>query len=206
MRDSLRFPENFLWGAATAAHQIEGGNRNTDWWRSEERRQLPHRSGDACDSWNLHREDTRLLRELGLNAYRLSVEWARVEPVPGIFNDAALAHYRAILEDLRLNRIEPVVTLHHFTNPLRLADRGAWTATEMPQRFAAYAERVARYLGDLVHWWVTINEPNVFGNFGYLTGVWPPRRERDFSGYLRHLRGCARGHALARQALRSVDP
>src|SRR5207302_8768339 len=88
--DELRFPDGFLWGAATAAHQTEGQNWNTDWWQSEQLGLVPYRSGDACQSWHRWREDLELVRELGLNAYRLSVEWARIEPRPNVFDEGAL--------------------------------------------------------------------------------------------------------------------
>src|SRR5438105_4006879 len=106
----MRFPDGFLCGAATAAHQIEGNNFNNDWWRAEEAGRLPHRSGIACDSWNRWPEDIQLLREMGLNAYRLSIEWARIEPEAGHFDQAALDVYRRQLEALRQAGIEPVVT------------------------------------------------------------------------------------------------
>jgi beta-glucosidase len=131
---------------ATAAHQVEGQSRNSDWWHSETRGLVPHRSGDACDSWNRYREDIELLRWLGVNAYRLSVEWARIEPEPGRFDQSALDHYRRLLETLRVAGIEPIVTLHHFTNPIWLTRAGAWANPQVVPRFAAYAERVGREL------------------------------------------------------------
>src|SRR3982074_2754149 len=152
----MRFPEGFLWGAATAAHQIEGNNVHNDWWRAEEAGVLPHRSGEACDSWNRWADDIRLLQEMGLNAYRLSVEWARIEPEPGRFDQTALDTYRRMLEAMHAAGIEPLITLHHFTKPAWLADRAGWRNREAVPRFARYADRVSRSLGDLVHWWVTI--------------------------------------------------
>jgi beta-glucosidase/6-phospho-beta-glucosidase/beta-galactosidase len=113
---AMRFPDGFLWGAATAAHQIEGNNLHSDWWRSENEGRLP-RSGDACDSWNRWADDVDLLEQIGLNAYRLSVEWARIEPEPGRFDQAAIDTYRRLFEALREAHIEPMVTLHHFTSP-----------------------------------------------------------------------------------------
>jgi beta-glucosidase len=199
----VRFPHGFLWGAATAAHQIEGNNVRNDWWRAEEAGVLPHRSGDACDSWNRWADDIRLLQEMGLNAYRFSVEWARIEPEPGHFDQAALDTYRHMLESMHAAGIEPLVTLHHFTNPAWLADRAGWANPEVVGRFGAYADRVARNLGDLVRWWVTINEPSILGLKGYLEGSWPPRRPGDLRGYLRLMRHTARAHITARRALRA---
>jgi beta-glucosidase len=199
----MRFPNGFLWGAATAAHQIEGNNVRNDWWRAEEAGVLPHRSGDACDSWNRWADDIRLLQEMGLNSYRFSVEWARIEPDPGRFDQTALDAYRRMLAAMHAAGIEPLVTLHHFTNPVWLADRGGWASSEVVPRFAAYADRVSRSLGDLVRWWVTINEPSILGLKSYIEGSWPPFRPWDPRGYLRLLRYSARAHVAGRQALKA---
>ncbi|MGI9147358.1 MAG: glycoside hydrolase family 1 protein [Chloroflexota bacterium] len=201
----VRFPYGFLWGAATAAHQIEGNNVHNDWWRAEQAGLLP-RSGDACDSWNRWADDIRLLQEMGLNAYRLSVEWARIEPEPGRFDQTALDTYRRMLMSMRAAGIEPLVTLHHFTSPVWLADRGGWSNPEVALRFADYADRVSRSLGDLVRWWVTINEPSILGLKGYIEGSWPPLRPRDVGGYLRLMRHTAQAHRLGRQALKANRP
>jgi beta-glucosidase len=202
----MRFPDGFLWGAATAAHQIEGNNVNNDWWRAEEGGLLPHRSGDACDSWNRWSQDIELLSQIGLNAYRLSIEWARVEPSPGHWDQAALDVYRRQLEGLKQAGIEPLVTLHHFTNPQWLAERGGWSNPDVVPRLANYADRVARQTSDLVKWWITINEPSILGLKGYIEGSWPPLRPMDLRGYVRLMRHAARGHVLARQALTSHRP
>jgi beta-glucosidase len=202
----MRFPDGFLWGAATAAHQIEGNNVNNDWWRAEEAGLLPYRSNGACDSWNCWSDDIALLRQIGLNAYRLSIEWARIEPEPGRFDQAALDVYRRQLEALKQAGIEPLVTLHHFTNPGWLAERGGWTNPEVAPRLANYADRVARQTSDLVKWWITINEPSILALKGYIEGTWPPHRPMDLRGYVRLMRHAARGHALARHALRSHRP
>jgi beta-glucosidase len=202
----MRFPHGFLWGAATAAHQIEGNNVRNDWWRAEEAGVLPHRSGDACDSWNRWADDIRLLQEMGLNAYRMSVEWARIEPEPGRFDQSALDTYRRMLEAMHAGGIEPLITLHHFTNPAWLADRSGWANAEVVGRFATYADRVARSFGDLVRWWVTINEPSILGLKGYLEGTWPPGRAGDLRGYLRLMRHSARAHVAGRQALKANRP
>src|SRR5437763_1399982 len=203
---AMRFPDGFLWGAATAAHQIEGNNVNNDWWRAEAAGLLPHRSDDACDSWNRSTEDIALLSRIGLNAYRMSVEWARIEPEPGRFDQGALDTYRRMLVAMRRAGIEPLVTLHHFTNPAWLADRAGWSNPDVVQRFARYAERVVRSMGDLVHWWVTINEPSILGLKCYIEGSWPPFRPLDLRGYLRLMRHAARAHVAARQALRASQP
>ena len=137
----LSFPRGFFWGAATAAHQIEGNNTNSDWWQAEQTGLLPHRSETACDSWTQLARDIDLLKDIGLNAYRLSVEWARIEPYPGRFDQVALDNYRAQIEALKHAGIEPMVTLHHFTNPRWLADQGGWTNPDVVPRFVDYSAR-----------------------------------------------------------------
>jgi beta-glucosidase len=204
--DDLTFPPGFLWGAATSAHQTEGQNRNTDWWASEQEGRVPHQSGDACGSWDRWQDDLRLLRQLQLNAYRMSVEWARIEPRPGEFDRAALDHYREILREVRAAGMEPIVTLHHFTNPLWLSEGGGWRRPEVVRRFAGYTRQVAMHLGDLVQWWVTINEPTVFGLFGYIAGVWPPHRCNDVAGYFLQVRHALAAHRAARRVLQQHSP
>src|SRR5690606_8900844 len=120
-----------LWGAATAAHQVEGNNRLNDWWDWE---QLPgrifdgSRSGDACDHWNRYEQDFDLLKCLNHTSHRFSIEWSRIEPEPGQFDDVALEHYRQVIAALRARGMEPIVTLHHFTNPAWLGRSGGWTS------------------------------------------------------------------------------
>jgi beta-glucosidase len=170
------FPDGFTWSTATAAHQIEGGNWNNDWWRWEHTpgSGVAEPSGDACDSWNRWDEDADLVASLGLGAYRFSVEWARIEPEAGLWSVAALDHYRRQCEGLRARGIEPVVTLHHFTTPRWLADRGGWESAEVVELFGRYAELVATHLGDVVSRFCTINEPNIVTSIGYGHGAFPP--------------------------------
>ena len=163
-------PEGFLWGAATAAHQIEGNNTTSDFWAREAAGDTPHLrepSGDACDSYHRYGEDIRLLAEAGLHAYRFSVEWARIEPVDGRFSRAQLLHYRAMIDACHAHGVAPVITLHHFTNPLWFTSGGGWLRPDAVARFAAYVEYVSEILHD-VEWVVTINEPNMDALFGAL--------------------------------------
>ena len=171
-----RFPEGFGWSTATAAHQIEGGNWNSDWWWWEHApgSGVAEPSGDACDSWHRWEEDADLVASLGLDSYRFSVEWARVEPEDGWFSIATLDHYRRQCEGLLARGVEPVVTLHHFTTPRWLTGRGGWEQTDAADRFAAYAERVAAHLGDLAARFCTINEPNIVASVGWGLGAFPP--------------------------------
>src|SRR5665811_1684578 len=172
----LHFPDGFLWGTATAAHQIEGGNTNCDWWRFEHTAGSGclDSSGDACDSWNRFEEDLDLVAQFGLNSFRFSVEWARIEPAPGEFSVVALDHYRKVIEACRARSIVPIVTLHHFTLPLWVADAGGFESPQIVEWMARYAGEVARALGDGIGIACTINEPNIVAVMGYLFGIFPP--------------------------------
>lgn len=153
----------FLWGVATAGHQVEGNNLNADIWLLEQVRntRFAEASGDACD--NLHRwhEDIAIAADLGLNCFRFSIEWSRIEPAPGEFSEAWLDHYARVAAACRDAELAPVVTLSHFTSPRWFACRGGWNDPEAPTRFAAFAERAARRLAPLVSHVVTFNEPNL---------------------------------------------
>jgi beta-glucosidase len=178
----IRFPEGFRWGTATAAHQIEGGNVNNDWWDLEHDPSsgCVEPSGDACDSYHRYPEDIALVADLGLDFYRFSLEWSRIEPEEGEFSRAALDHYRRMLATCRERGVEPVVTFHHFTHPRWLAARGTWEAPDAPDLFARYCERATEHLGDLIGTAGTLNEPNVVATMGWRHGVFPPRvRDRD---------------------------
>ncbi|WZH38641.1 MAG: family 1 glycosylhydrolase [Microbacterium enclense] len=156
------FPSSFLWGASTAAHQVEGNNVNSDWWELEHTGEeaIAEPSGDAADSFHRYPQDIALLGELGLGAYRFSFEWARIEPEQGYFSRAMLQHYRRMVDTTIQAGLVPVVTLHHFTNPRWFAKQGGWSAAGAVDAFARYVETVAPLLHD-VPWVVTINEPNM---------------------------------------------
>jgi beta-glucosidase len=172
------FPDGFRWGTATAAHQIEGGNTNNDWWRWEHTpgSGVVEPSGDACNSWHLWPEDADIVAGLGLDDYRFSIEWSRIEPAPGEWSTAAIDHYRRICDGLRERGIEPVVTLHHFTTPLWLADMGGWEKREAVARFGEFCHRSAAALGGSAGRVCTLNEPNVVATMGYVMGMFPPGR------------------------------
>mgnify|MGYP003110944067 FL=1 len=144
------FPEGFIWGTATAAHQVEGNNTSNDFWLMEhtEPTMFKEPSGDACDQFHLYEQDVRLLKELGFNAYRFSVEWARVEPEKGEVSNAALEHYRRMTAFVRAQGLTPIVTLHHFTSPLWFACEGGFASEDGPAHFANYAGIMADVLGD----------------------------------------------------------
>ena len=175
------FPPGFLWGTATAAHQVEGGNWNNDWWAWEHKpgSACVEPSGDACDHFNRYHDDIRLLAELGFSMYRFSLEWSRIEPAEGEFSRVAIDHYSRMVGACREVGIEPVVTLHHFTSPRWLAARGGWANAETAGLFERYVERVMAALGDELRLVCTINEPNVVATMGYLVGLFPPGEQDD---------------------------
>jgi beta-glucosidase len=157
------FPEDFVWGTATAAHQVEGQNVCSDFWALEHAPGTIFRepSGDACDQLHRYAEDIARLAELGFGAYRLSVEWARIEPEEGSFSRAALGHYRRVLACCHEHGIAPCVTYHHFTSPAWAVGDGGWESTRIIDRFLRYCERVTSDLGDLMSIACTLNEPNI---------------------------------------------
>jgi len=204
-----RFPEGFLWGTASAAHQVEGDNRNCDWWEFE---QQPGRiaNGDtseiANDNYHRYREDFALLREMNQNAHRLSIEWSRIEPSEGVFDSRQIRHYRDVLGELREQAILPMVTLHHFTNPLWFTRKGGWTSPGSTQAFLTFVNHVADELGDLVGMWCTINEPALFAANGWLVGEFPPGHQGDIAGMYRVNSNLYRAHELAYLAIKKRWP
>jgi beta-glucosidase len=214
----LRFPEGFRWGCATAAHQVEGGNTNNDWYAWEQAEGHIHggqKSDRACDWWRDAEADLRLAAQMGQNAHRLSVEWSRIEPREGLWDDAAIDRYRAILRFMRDNGIEPMVTLHHFTTPLWLVERGGWENPATISLFERFAGKVARALGEYCDLWITLNEPLNYALLGWLSGAprdrmhaqnsFPPGKH-DLFLMLKVVENLFRGHGAAYHALHREQP
>jgi beta-glucosidase len=199
------FPDRFLFGTATSAHQVEGGNVNSDWWEWEHREGTPcaEPSGDACDFYHRYRDDIALMARLGFNAFRFSIEWARIEPEEGEFSSAALGHYRRLLECCQEHGITPFVTFLHFTLPRWLAARGGYLLPDFPRLFARYAHESAAALGDIIGYACTINEPEGLGEGGYVIGVNPPGRKGDMEAMWRVAEHALEAHQLASVAIRS---
>jgi beta-glucosidase len=168
-----KFPDGFYWGAATASYQVEGGIENTDWAEAARAKRVPL-CGIACDHYNRYEEDFDSAQSLGHNAHRFSVEWARIEPEEGVFNEKEIVHYRAVLEALHARGMKPYITLWHFTLPLWFSEKGGFEREDAPEVFARYCAYVVSKLGDLCSDFSTMNEPNVFGSNGWLRGSWPP--------------------------------
>ena len=158
----LTFPDGFFWGAATAGHQIEGGNVNSDWWPREVApgTDIPEPSGDAADSYHRYREDIALLARSGLDTYRFSLEWSRIEPAEGMVSRAALAHYQRVIDCCHEFGVRPAITIYHFTTPRWFADGGGWRDPASVDRFVRFVEIVLPLLTTASHVF-TINEPNI---------------------------------------------
>ena len=198
-----------LIGAATAAVQIEGGDTGNQW---HEFAQVPGRIVDgstptpATDHWTRWQEDTDLLSELGLQVYRLGIEWSRIEPEPGRIDESAVEHYRTELAELGRRGIRPLVTIHHFSHPRWFEARGGWTAPDAVETYLAHVERVVTRFGDLVSEWVTINEPNVYATGGFLFGEFPPGRTGAWSDIRAVLHAMARAHCRAYHLIHDLQP
>jgi beta-glucosidase len=202
------FPRDFRWGTATSSHQVEGNNTNNDWWAWEQQPgRIVHdgRSGRACNWWEDAERDLSQAAALGTNAHRLSIEWSRVEPRPGVFDRNALDRYRQILQSLHERSIEPMVTLHHFSNPIWLAEAGGWAQETVVNAFERYVRKVVEHLGDLVPLWITINEPMVYATLAYLAvdRSFPPGKNspRLVAQVVRHM---LMAHAAAYHAIHEL--
>ncbi|MBI2624538.1 glycoside hydrolase family 1 protein [Candidatus Parcubacteria bacterium] len=217
MAQARDFPPEFLFGAATSAHQVEGNNAASDWWRWERsrprviglrQRGLDPRdfiSGEACDHWRRFEEDFAWAKHFGHNAHRFSIEWAKCEPREGRFDEVAFAHYAAVLEALRSRGIEPFVTLWHWTLPQWLAKRGGWEAPGAVDRFKRYVARVVHDFALRVRYWITINEPTVYIWKVYRTGEFPPQ-VRDIGRAQKVLGRLFEAHRAAYEVIKFVDP
>ena len=202
------FPKGFLWGTATAAHQVEGGNTNNNWytWEQEGRIINNQKSGLACDWWNGRwKEDLDRAAETGQNAHRLSVEWSRIQPAQDHWDEGALDHYRSILRGLVERNLTPMVTLHHFSDPIWLVEKHAWENDETPKLFAAFVRKVVEALKEYVSLWVVINEPNVYTNGGYIEGSFPPGKHDNRSAF-KVMLNLVRGHAAAYKIIHEIQP
>ena len=194
-------------GVATAATQVEGGDADTNWHRWAEAGRIPDGSSPAraADHWNRVSEDVALLSELGVRHYRMGLEWARLEPVDGIFDPDAFAHYRDELTRLQNAGITTLVTLHHFNLPGWFAESGGWLAADAVPTFLRFVEKVVAELGDLAAEWITINEPNIYATQGYLFGTWPPG-QRSFPRTIAVMRSLAAAHIAAYLRVHELQP
>jgi beta-glucosidase len=224
----FQFPKNFLWGAATSAHQVEGGLIN-DWseWEKEncdilakkgwerasdwQREKFPeiknptnYISGKAADHYNLYDQDFAMAQELGHNATRISIAWERIEPSEGIFNEKELDHYLNVIKSMKRHGLEPFVTLYHWPVPLWFRDIGGWENKKAVEYFARYTQKVVEKLKDEVKFWIVINEPWVYTTLHYFQGDRPPAKKNLFSAW-RVYDKLAVAHNLAYDEIKKID-
>lgn len=220
MEKEIKFPENFFWGAATASHQVEGNNHN-DWseWENSAKRIDFLRSngliekhglenfisGKGANHYNLFLEDFNLAKELGHNATRFSIEWSRIEPREGCFDEKEIEHYKQVIASLRELGIEPVISIWHWPIPLWLKNKGGWQYNRVSNYFARYTEKISNSFGKDVKFWITLNEPEVYAGNSYFAGVWPPQKKNLFA-YLRVLHNLIEAHKKAYKIIKKANP
>ncbi len=208
-KGTYTFPEGFLWGTATAAHQVEGRNQNNTWyaWEQEEGRIIDgHKSGLACDWWGGRwREDFDRAQGGNQNAHRLSVAWSRIQPAPDVWDENALDRYREMLIGLQSRKMKPMVTLHHFSEPLWVAELGGWENESIVELFCAFVRKTVEALKPYCNLWVTINEPNVFAFGAFIEGVFPPGK-KDIKTALRVMQHMIQAHARAYTTIHDLQP
>ncbi|MFN8575726.1 MAG: glycoside hydrolase family 1 protein [Candidatus Sericytochromatia bacterium] len=195
--DVFKFPEGFLWGTSTAAYQIEGGIKN-DWSTNG------LDAGVSADSFNKYKEDIKKIKFLNNNAYRFSLEWSRIEPEKGKFDLNAIQYYKNILKELKTNNIKPMVTLHHFTNPVWVAKNGGWENPKTIDDFTDFVKYIVNELKDDIEIWITVNEPNVYAFKAYDAGEFPPYKKNRESA-LKVMGNLLKAHAQAYKAIHEID-
>jgi len=222
------FPKQFLWGASTSSHQIEGGNVNnwSEWGKktAEKRaKNIPNWyefpkelleiakdpksriSGKACNSFELWREDIKLLKELGLNSYRFSIEWSRIFPEKGVVSKKGLKYYKDLINGLKANNIEPVLTCWHWTLPLWIEKEGGLMAKDIEKYFKEYFDILAENFGEDIKYWVSINEPSVITSQSYLVGVWPPQKKSPFIWFYLYYFRMVKIHKIGYESIKRVN-
>jgi len=215
---NLQFPKGFLWGAGNSAHQVEGNIRNdwSKWEKSEKRKKQLKRkgliakygyenfiSGKACDHYNRYEEDLDIAKKLNQNAHRLSIEWSRVEPEEGKFNEQQIEHYRKVIQALRQRGLEPFVTLWHFTNPVWL--QNGWLNKKAVFYFTRYVKKITSAIGDDVKFWITLNEPVTYSLCMYLEQKWIFNQFSIIKS-VKQVRQFKKAHKKAYEAIKKIDP
>jgi len=208
VKATYHFPSDFLWGTATAGYQVEGNNTNCNWYAWEEEGKIikGQRSGLACDWWGGRwQEDFDRAASGGQNAHRLSIEWSRVQPAPDRWDEQAIDKYREILRGLRERGLMPVVTLHHFTEPLWITELGGWEKENIQNAFKSYVQKIVEALKDYVNLWITINEPNIYTVSSYILGDFPPGKKNLLTA-AKVATNLVRAHAMAYQIIHKIQP
>ena len=206
---TFHFPHGFLWGTATSSHQVEGNNTINNWWAWEQRPGKivnSQKSGLACGWWGGRwREDFDRAAETHQNAHRFSIEWSRVQPTPDRWDEAAIDRYREMLRGLQERRLKPMVTLHHFSDPMWLEEKGGWENPQVVDWFETYVDKVVEAFKDYVNIWVTINEPNALAANAYLYNEYPPGKN-DLGAAFNVMINQVKAHAAAYHAIHRIQP
>lgn len=206
----MKFPEGFIWGTASSAHQTEGNDVNCDWWeweksKEEEKRQFPlDKSGVACDFYNRYEDDFELCKMLNNNGVRISLAWNRIEPAQGKFSKEEIEHYRRVLRQAKAKGLKVFLTLQHFTLPVWFSALGGWANLKSPKIFADFAKRCAKEYEGLVDVYFTINEPQVYALMAYTNGTWPPNKKNFLLSLLVQI-NLMRAHAMAYKQMKAIS-
>lgn len=198
----MQFPPDFLWGAAISSYQCEGDNFNCDWYLWEKERKLIP-AGKAINHYDLFKEDFKLASELNLNSLRFSIEWSRVSPSQDIFLEEELEHYKNVTDTLLKFNLIPIVTLHHFANPIWFMDKGGWLSSKNIDFFLAYLKKIVEILKDKVSWWLIFNEPLVYVYYGFVCGKWPPGK-KSLSEALKALKNIREAYSAGYQEIKNI--
>jgi beta-glucosidase len=201
----FKFPDGFLWGASTSSYQVEGGIFNNDWaYAAKNGRVMP--AGSATDHYNRYREDFDIAKSLGHNAHRISIEWARIEPEEGKFDQKEIEHYKNVIQAMKERGIKPFITLWHFTLPIWFANKGGFASKDSASYFSRYCKHVITELNEEGIIWSTINEPVVYATMSYLWGHWPPFELFKLNVFLKVVRNLAKSHNHAYREVKAAHP
>ncbi len=198
----LRLPPSFLWGAALSSYQVEGQNFNSDWYLWERQKDLKQ-AGSACNHYHLFANDFKLAQQLNLNSLRISVEWARISPDASSFSEKELEHYLNVIQSLKDHNLKPIITLHHFTNPIWFSEKGGWLDHKNIDYFLKYLRKTIQYLKDKVEYWLIFNEPLVYLYNGFIEGIWPPG-EQSLKSAKKALDNILKAYLLGYQEIKSI--
>lgn len=202
-----KFPEGFLWGAANSAYQVEGYNTNSDWYQWEVKGKTENgvENGRSTDYWNRFNEDHALAEQMGCGAFRNGLEWSKIEPEEGKFSEDSIEHYRKVLADLKQRGMKRVVTLNHWTLPLWFAAKGGWHGKNPEKYFVRFVEKIMQELGTEIDICLTLNEPTIPLNKGYLAGVFPPGK-RSVLAFWKARRNMIKAHKESYRVIKNSFP
>jgi len=205
MKSSKRLTNNLLLGTASSAHQIEGDNIYNNWHKKEIMLEKVEDSGKAINGYEMYQTDRKIMQSLGCNAYRFSIEWSRINPTEGVYKDLQIDHYNKVIADLIDNGITPIITLHHFTNPIWFAEKGGWLVKENVDYFISYLDYLLPRLDKRAEYFITINEPNIYTASQYIAKAWYPYQFNLLKASKKY-HNLLRGHKLAYKTIKKYFP